>query len=76
MVYCLLVVKLLPVPVYIFLLEASYFNWWLPSSIHIFWVTQLHLVRSHCLYIRLFNILRGRQKSDILQSKFSNAINE
>ena len=36
MVYCLLGAKLLPVPVYISLLEASYFNWWLPSSIHIF----------------------------------------
>ena len=27
MVYCLLGDKLLPVPVYIFLLEAFYFNW-------------------------------------------------
>ena len=70
MVYGLLGVKLLPVPVDIFLLEASYFNWWLPSSIHIFWVTQFHFVRSHCLYIRLFNILRWRQKATFCSRNF------
>ena len=52
--------------------EGFYFNWWLSSSIENFLGHQIPF-RSFALPLYQVNTLRGRQKSDILQSKFSNA---